>query len=89
MDVDLSFDPVGEVLRVRFAWRERLSHTQQLDFHRSLDIDYNGQVVGVTFLAVGSHGIDLEGVPHADEIAEAIRAFRAATTQFAPASVKG
>jgi uncharacterized protein YuzE len=77
------------MLRVRFAWRERLSHTRQLDFHRSLDIDQDGEVVGVTFLAASSHGIDLEGVPHADEIAEAIRAFRAATAQFAPASVKG
>ena len=85
----VEFQPEGELLHVTFEWREGLSHNKELDFYRALDIDQFGEVVGVTFLAAGSHGIDLDGVPHAEEIAHAIRAFRAATTQFESARVQG
>jgi hypothetical protein len=50
--------------------------------------DDQDEVVGVTFLAPNTRGINLEGVPRAEEIADAIRAFRAATTPFQPAVVK-
>jgi hypothetical protein len=88
--MDIGYDPIGPgVLWVRFEFRERVAYGKELDFFRTLEYDEHDEVVGVTFLAPNTRGIDLEGVPHADEIADAIRAFRAATTQFAPAPVKG
>jgi hypothetical protein len=87
---DFNYDPIGPgVLRVRFAFRERLAYSRELDFFRTLEYDENDEVVGVTFLGVNERAIDLDGVPRADEIAEAIRAFRAATAQFHPVVAKG
>ena len=88
--MDFGYDPSGPgVFWVRFEFREKISYSRQLDFFRTLDYDDEDEVIGVEFVAPNTQGINLEGVPHADEIAEAIRAFRAATTQFAPAQVQG
>jgi hypothetical protein len=85
--MDRKFDPVGTVLRVRFEYRERLGYSKDLDFFRTLEYDHERKVVGAVFLAI-DRGINLEGVPRAEEIADAIGAFRAATTPFQPAVVK-
>ena len=41
---DLDYDPVGDVLRVRFEWRERIASDRELDFFRSLAVDDKGEL---------------------------------------------
>ena len=83
----IQYDPEGDTLHVKLDVRAHLGHSQQLDFFRSLEYD-DGELISVFFIAA-SKGINLEGVPRAEEIAEAIRAFRGATTQFEPVNAGG
>jgi uncharacterized protein YuzE len=48
------------------------SRTDEIDCRRLVDYDDQGHVIGVEFLVV-SKGIDLEDVPEAERIAEALR----------------
>ena len=76
------YDPESDVLQVDLRFFERLSSARQLDQRRVLHYDENGEVAAIDFL-LASRGIDLANVPEPDRIADAIRAFRAATTEFA------
>ena len=48
-----------------------VAHTVELGGGRQVDYDNDGNVLGVEFLAAG-RGVDLEGVPQAEEVREAL-----------------
>jgi hypothetical protein len=83
----VEYDPEGDTLTVSFEWRERLGAARLMDIQRILLYDQESELVGVQFLAI-RHGVDLTDVPRADEIVEAVRAFRSATTEFLPAAAR-
>lgn len=70
----VQYDSEADAVYVRL--REPIGElkSRPVDDARIVDYDAEGQVVGVELLDA-SHGIDLEGLPEADAIAEAIRSF--------------
>jgi uncharacterized protein YuzE len=72
----IRFDPEADAVAVDFRPRSPgdVARTQQIDERRLVDYDAAGQPLGVEFLFV-SDGVDLEGVPHADEVRRALAAF--------------
>lgn len=72
--IQIQFDPEGDALYVALEDSDGEVESEQLDEFRIIDYDEDGSPVGVEFLFV-SRGLDLTGIPHADRIAAAIRAF--------------
>lgn len=74
----IRFDPDADALYVAFADRRAgdVARTEELGDGRQVDYDASGAILGVEFLFV-SQGLNLTGVPRADEVAAAIRAFPA------------
>jgi uncharacterized protein YuzE len=70
--VEISYDTGSDAMFVWFRDRTSTTRTRVLDENRFIKIDDNG-IVGMEFLEV-SRGIDLEGVPNADEIRKALEA---------------
>jgi len=71
--MQVSYDEEADAMYVRFRPREGHIKSTRLDEQRVLDRDDTG-VVGVEFLFV-SRGVNLEGLPEADRIAEVMRSF--------------
>lgn len=71
--MQVSYDEEADAMYVRFRPREGHIKSTRLDEQRVLDHDDTG-VVGVEFLFV-SRGVNLEGLPEADRIAEVMRSF--------------
>ncbi len=72
MNMDLKYSPRADALYVRFtdrpvAYSEDISRNGY--YQRGVDYDDDDEPVGVELLNV-SKGVDLTGVPHADEIAQ-------------------
>jgi len=74
--VIVRYDSEVDALYVSFRRIEPggAKRTRMLDDRRMVDFDVDNQPIGVEFLCF-SEGINLEGVPRADEIAAALRAF--------------
>ncbi len=68
------FDPEADALYVAFGERRAVARTVELGDGRQVDYDADGGLLGVEFLNV-SDGLNLNGVPHQDEVAAALRAF--------------
>lgn len=69
----LEYDPeAGGVIEVKFCVPEPKSWGYQIDERRIIHRDEAGEVVAVEFLFV-DQGVDLTGIPHAEEIAETLR----------------
>ena len=73
MSVSLRYDPDADALYVELATRlpADVARTVEIGAGRQVDYDASGSILGVEFLEV-SAGVHLEGVPHADEIREAL-----------------
>lgn len=70
----VSYDSDADAVYVRFERdAPEVVETREIDTWRYADYGADGTVIGIEFLRA-SHGIDLEGVPHATEVREAIRA---------------
>jgi uncharacterized protein YuzE len=71
MSIDLKYSPRADALYVRFTDRP-VAYTDDISqgpyYERGIDYDDNDVPVGVEFLNA-SKGVDLTGVPLADEIA--------------------
>ena len=67
----VSYDPEADAIYVRFREPHGSVRTQTVDDLRMIDHDDEG-IVGIELLAV-SRGLNLRGLPKADEIAVAIR----------------
>ena len=61
------YDPYADALYVYFSDRE-YSHGRDLDSLRRIDYAADGSVIGIEILSP-SVGVDLTGLPKADEIA--------------------
>lgn len=72
MPMDIRYDTEADAMFVWFRDRRPNLRTRILDDNRFILVDDEG-VAGVEFLFVSS-GIDLEGVPEADEIRRALSA---------------
>ncbi len=71
--MQVSYDEEADAMYVRFRAREGHIKSTRIDEQRVLDRDDSG-VVGIEFLFV-SRGVDLEGLPDPDRIADAMRSF--------------
>lgn len=65
-----SYDPEADAVYFAFDKR-RIEYAEELDDYRLLMIAADESVIGVELLYV-SEGVDLRGLPHAAEIAEAL-----------------
>jgi uncharacterized protein YuzE len=76
--VFVHYDPDVDALYVDLETRSDgdVHRTVELDASRLIDYDAAGQVLGVEFLGA-SDGINLDGVPHAEAIRGALKAFPA------------
>jgi uncharacterized protein YuzE len=72
----LQYDDEVDALYVSFREIEAggVKKVRMVDDRRNVDYDDAGQPIGVEFLCV-SEGVSLDGLPRADEIARALRAF--------------
>ena len=69
----VEYDPeAGGVIEVAFHPRHGRTFGEQLDERRIMHRDEAGQVISVEFLFV-DQGVDLTGIPQAEEIAETLR----------------
>ena len=67
----VEYDPEADAVYVRLNDR-RYARTEELDDYRNIDYDADGCAIGVEFLYV-SKGVDLNEVPQATAVAEALR----------------
>ncbi len=72
--MQLEYDTEADAIYVRFRDPQGRVRSHRIDDRRIVDYDERDEVVGVELLAV-SHGVDLDGVPEASRIAEAMRSF--------------
>ncbi len=81
----LQYDDQVDALYVSFREVEPggVAQVHMVDDRRNVDYDASGEPVGVEFLCV-SDGINLRDIPHADEIAHALRAFSPSIAGLAP-----
>ncbi len=68
----LRYDPEADALYVELREHEGTVRTEQLDDYRLVDYDEAGAVVGVELL-FASQGIELDDVPEAGRIRDALR----------------
>lgn len=70
----LEYDPQGDIayIHVGPAADAVVSHTEPVgegeEYERGIDYDAGGAIVGYEFMNA-SHGLNLEGLPHREEIA--------------------
>ena len=69
----VTYDEEADAIYVELKKHDSVARTHRLDSNRMIDYDDSGEVVGVEFLSV-STGIDLDGVPSAARVAQALRA---------------
>ena len=72
----IRYDPEVDALYISFGPLEhgQARSTHELDERRRVDFDEGGEPIGLEVLNA-HEGIDLDGVPRADEIRAALRAF--------------
>lgn len=70
--MEVRYDSEADAIYVRLRATAH-ARTEELDVARLIDYDAAGDVIGVEFLWV-SGGVDLDGVPEAERVAEALRA---------------
>lgn len=73
----ITYDPEADAVYVSLRSLKRsevVDRTVHLDERRNVDYAADGELLGVEFLWV-SDGIDLSGVPHADEIRSLLSRF--------------
>lgn len=70
----VEYDTEADALYVSLCQYDGRHHARPLDDRRIVHVDDDGSPVGVELLFV-SRGIDLDGVPDAEAVAEAIRSF--------------
>lgn len=68
----VTYDTDADAIAVHLREPDGAVETEVIDDVRYVDYDAAGNVVGIELLAV-SHGYDLEGLPEADAIYEALR----------------
>jgi uncharacterized protein YuzE len=71
--VHLEYDPEADAIYVQFRKPVGKVETEFIDDARYVDYDEAENVIGVEILGV-SQGIDLNGLPEADRIAEMLNA---------------
>lgn len=71
--MQVTYDEDADAIYVELKKHDLVAHTREIDSNRMVDYDDAGDVVGVEFLSISS-GINLEGVPSADRVAQALRA---------------
>jgi len=77
VNVDVRYDPERQLLYVRLKWPHGpLVETEDFGGDRYVDYDDSGDVVGIEFLAIGEDGVNLEGLPEADRVEEAIESIQ-------------
>ncbi len=71
--LQVRYDPEADAVYVSFREVEAggIRDSLELDESRHVDYDHNDQIVGIEFLKVRD-GINLDGVPHADDIRHAL-----------------
>ena len=72
--MQLEYDTEADAIYVRFRDPQGRVRSHRIDDRHIVDYDERDEVVGVELLAM-SHGVDLEGIPEASRIAEAMRSF--------------
>jgi uncharacterized protein YuzE len=71
--VFVTYDPAADAVYVYLMPQETsVDHTEEFGDHRIVDFDEQGRVVGIEFLEA-SRGLDFDGIPDAERVAEAIR----------------
>ncbi len=70
----IEYDTDADALYVSLRQYDGRHHARPLDDHRIVHVDDDGRPVGVELLFV-SNGIDLDVVPEAEAVADAIRSF--------------
>ena len=70
----VEYDTEADALYVSLCQYDGRHHARPLDDRRIIHVDDDGSPVGVELLFV-SDGIDLDGVPDAEAVADAIRSF--------------
>jgi DNA-binding XRE family transcriptional regulator len=78
--IHLSYDREGDALYVSFdvdPGQVRPARSERLDDFRGVDVDRDGAPLGVEFLFVSEAGLNLAGVPRAEELAEFFASLRA------------
>jgi uncharacterized protein YuzE len=76
-DFLISYDPLADVVHVLFRAVPAggIAESESIDDCRLVNFDGAGEPVGVEFLEA-SHGIQVDGVPRAVEIEEALASLR-------------
>lgn len=72
--MQVRYDPEADAVYVDLQEAQGRVRTRRIDEQRLLDHDERGELVGIEFLFV-SRGVNLEGLPEAERIAEAMRSF--------------
>ncbi len=72
--MQIQYDPEADAIYVALQTPHGLVKGDRIDERRTVCYDERGQMVGVEFLFV-SKGIDLDRMPEAEEIHEALRTF--------------
>ncbi len=70
---NVTYDSEADALYVELSAATSV-RTEDIGEGRYVDYDAAGAIVGFELLGVSHHGINLSGVPRADEIAAALRA---------------
>ncbi len=77
MNIEVRYDPSRQLLYVRLKEsRGAIVNTKDFGRDRYVDYDEDGEVVGIEFLALRQDGLDLDGLPEADRVAEAIESIQ-------------
>jgi len=77
VNVDVRYDPERELLYVRLkAPHGPVVATEDFGRDRYVDYDDAGDVVGIEFLAISEDGVNLEGLPEADRVGDAIESIQ-------------
>ena len=72
--MEVRYDPEADAVSVDLRGAQGRVRTRRIDEQRLLDYDERGELVGIEFLFV-SRGVNLDGLPEAERIAEAMRSF--------------
>lgn len=77
MNIDVRYDAERQLLYVRLkSPHGPVVVTEDFGGDRYVDYDDSGDVVGIEFLAVRQDGVDLEGLPEADGVEDAIESIQ-------------
>ncbi len=77
MNIEVRYDPSRQLLYVRLREpRGAIVNTKDFGRDRYVDYDEVGEVMSIEFLALHQDGLDLDGLPEADRVAEAIESIQ-------------